>query len=471
MAHSSPDPALFSTTASHRAVAAARQRPAEELAYVALAAEGDGQRDGIGVVDTTPGSPTLGQLVGRVDFPGAGNEVRQFGWSECRSHASGPSTNTKGEHRYLVAPGAHSSRIHIVDTKPDPRAPQLVKVIEREEIIQRTGYIAPHTVHCGPDGIYVSALGAPGGAGPGGIFTLDPETFAVQGRWEKKRGPQDLAYDFHWHARHGAMITSEWGTPSMLEHGVSEELLLGGQYGRALHVWDLATCEHAQTIDLGAEQQMVLALCPAHNPTRAYGFAGVVLSVADMSASVFLWYLGRGADGSRGVWNARRVITIPARRAVSTGLPTLLRERGVVPPLVTHINLSADDRWLYVSCWGTGELRRYDVSDPFNPVLTGFVRLGGIVRRAPHPGSPGVSRNGGPQMTAVSRDGRSVYMTNALYTPWDEQFYPDGIDGWMAKVDVHADGGFAIDPGFLVEFEEGLRPHQVRLHGGDGSSL
>jgi selenium-binding protein 1 len=359
----------------------------------------------------------------------------------------------------------------VVDTKPDPRAPRLVKMIEREEVIRKTGYIAPHTVHCGPDGLYVSALGAPGGAGPGGIFTLDPETFEVQGPWENRRGPQTQAYDFHWHSRHGAMITSEWGTPDMLRDGVSSELLLGGKYGRALHVWDMATREHEQTIDLGAEQQMVMALCPAHNPTRAYGFASVVLSLDDLSASVFLWYLGRGADGSCGGWNARRVITIPARRADPARLPSLLQARGVVPPLVTNVNLSADDRWLYVSCWGTGELRRYDVTDPFNPVLTGFVRLGGIVRRAAHPGSLGTPCNGGPQMTAVSRDGRSVYVTNALYTPWDDQFYTDGIRGWMVKVDAHAAGGLALDSDFLVEFDEGIRPHQVRLHGGGGISL
>ena len=88
------------------------------------------------------------------------------------------------------------------------------------------------------------------------------------------------------------------GHADMLEHGVSPELLLGGRYGRALHVWDLRTRRHEQAIDLGSEHQMVLALCPAHNPTRAYGFVGVVLSLVDLSASVFLWYLARRADGS-----------------------------------------------------------------------------------------------------------------------------------------------------------------------------
>ena len=75
------------------------------------------------------------------------------------------------------------------------------------------------------------------------------------------------------------------------------------------------------------------------------------------------------------------MIEIPAQPADAEQLPPLLKGFGAVPPLVTDINLSLDDRFLYVSCWGTGELRQYDVSDPFNPVLTGSVRIGGIVRR------------------------------------------------------------------------------------------
>jgi len=40
----------------------------------------------------------------------------------------------------------------------------------------------------------------------------------------------------------------------------------------------------------------------------------------------------------------------------------------------------------------------------------------------------------------------------------------------MAKADVDADGGLTLDPRFLVELEDGMRPHQVRLQGGDASS-
>ena len=98
-------------------------------------------------------------------------------------------------------PGTASSRIHILDTKPDPKNPKLVKVIEADEVAKKTGYQTLHTVHCGPDGVYLNALGNPQGDGPGGIFMLDHETFDIKGPWEKDRGPQQLAYDFWWHTR------------------------------------------------------------------------------------------------------------------------------------------------------------------------------------------------------------------------------------------------------------------------------
>jgi selenium-binding protein 1 len=123
-----------------------------------------------------------------------------------------------------------------------------------------------------------------------------------------------------------------------------------------------------------------------------------------------------------------------------------------------------------VSCWGTGELRQYDVSDPFSPVMVGSVRLGGIVARTAHPKDPRQAINGGPQMVEVSRDGRRVYVTNSLFTPWDSQFYPDGIRGWIARVDAAPEGGMALDPRFLVNTGDRLRPHQMKLAGGDASS-
>ena len=207
---------------------------------------------------------------------------------------------------------------------------------------------------------------------------------------------------------------------------------------------------------------MVLELRPAHNPNKDYGFVGVVTSLKDLSASIWMWYRERGS------WAIRKVIEIPAEPADPALLPPAIQAFGAVPPLLTDINLSLDDRFLYASCWGTGELIQYDVSDPFSPKQTGSVHIGGIVRKAGHP-KVDTPLNGGPQMVEISRDGRRVYLTNSLYASWDAQFYPEGIRGWAAKLDVGPNGGMSFDPNFLVDFGT-ERPHQVRLQGGDASS-
>jgi selenium-binding protein 1 len=137
-------------------------------------------------------------------------------------------------------------------------------------------------------------------------------------------------------------------------------------------------------------------------------------------------------------------------------------------PLITDINLSLDDKYLYVSCWGSGEFIQYDVSDPFQPKKVSSINLGGIVNRAAHPAAPGEALNGGPQMVEISRDGKRLYFSNALYTPWDNQFYPDGVHGWVAKADV-SPAGMTLDKRFFLK-TDGMRPHQLRLEGGDASS-
>jgi selenium-binding protein 1 len=459
-----PDPSFYPSP-KH-----AMEAPAEELAYVALIDPERRRPDALGVVDVNPASPDYGTLVGRTDMPSAGDELHHFGWNACSSCLAPYAPHAHVERRYLLVPGIATSRITVLDTKPDPKAPRIVKVVDAAEIAAKAGYAAPHTVHCGPDAIYVNALGNPEGEGPGGIFMLDHQTFDVLGPWEKDRGDQRLAYDFWWHLGHDTMITSEWGTPNMVKDGINPELLLAGKYGHQLHVWDLRKRELRQTLDLGAEQQMVLELRPAHDPRKAYGFAGVVVSLADLSASIFVWYLDRSNGKPEGTWKTKKVITIPAEPADEADLPPALKPFKAVPPLVTDINLSVDDRFLYVSCWGTGELKQYDVSDPFHPTETGSVRIGGIVGRAAHPANPSQPLNGGPQMVEVSRDGKRVYLTNSLYTPWDAQFYPDGIRSWMVKLDVGAEGGMALDERFFVEAEDGFRTHQVRLQGGDASS-
>src|SRR3954451_14571615 len=148
----------------------AMQAPPEKHAFVAaLNPPGSKLNDALLVVDVDPESSTYGHRVGEVKMPNFGDELHHFGWNACSSALCPYAPHPHVERRYLVVPGLRSSRIHILDTKDNPTQPEIVKVLEAEELAKRAGYSRPHTVHCGPEGIYVSALGgANGNEGPGG---------------------------------------------------------------------------------------------------------------------------------------------------------------------------------------------------------------------------------------------------------------------------------------------------------------
>ena len=452
----------------YRSAREAAEAPRERLAYVVTFDRSGVLPDAMSVVDVDPESESYGEVVGWTEV-GIGEELHHFGWNACSSALKHEGHDMDGlQRRYLLVPGIRSSRIFVLDTQPDPRQPQLVKTIDAAELSRKAGYSRPHTLHCGPDGVFLTCLGGPEGDPDGqtGIALLDHETFEVVRAWEADHGPQQMSYDAWWHLNRNVLISSEWGTPSMIEDGVVPESLLGQRYGHALHFWDLAAGRHLQRVDLGAEHQMALELRPSHDPDADWGFVGVVVSTEDLSGSVWRWF----HDGDE--WKAEKVITIPAKPTDPELLPPLLQGFGALPPIITDIDLSVDDKFLYVSCWASGELKRYDVSDPAHPREVSSVKLGGIVRKAAHPARPELPLAGGPQMVEVSRDGRSVYFTNSLYGAWDDQFYPDGVGAWMVKIDADPNGAMTIDERFFPNGEDfrGRRVHQVRLQGGDASS-
>jgi len=453
-----PDPTF------HPSPRLAMEAEPEHLAYTALLSPDGSRPDALAVVDVDPQSPTYGTLRKRVELPNRGDELHHFGWNACSSALSPLSGHAFLQRRYLIVPGMRSSRIHIFDTHPDPADPRLIKTIEPDEIQRKTGYSRPHTVHCGPEGIYISTLGGAGPdgtQGPPGIFIMDCQTFEVLGRWEIDRGPQQLHYDFWWNLPRDYMVSSEWALPPQFENGIVAEDLLANKYGHRLHFWDLRDRRHVQTIDLGAHHQMALEVRPAHDPTREYGFVGVVVDTTNLEASIWTWWR------ENGTFHAAKTATVPPEPAHADRLPPLLKGFGAVPPLISDIDLSMDDRFLYVACWGTGELRRYDVTDPMRPVLAGSVRIGGIAAHAPHPN--GRPFTGGPQMTEISRDGKRVFFTNSLYSTWDRQFYPEGVRGVQVMCKA-GNGSLELDPDFYVDFGAEYGAHQVRLQGGDCST-
>ena len=221
------------------------------------------------MLDVDPESTSYGKIVGWTDLPTRATScTTSAGTPAAARCARGPRHRRACSAATCCCPGCAAPTSTYTTPNQTP-APKLVKTISAEELADKAGYSRPHTLHCGPDGIFLSCLGGANcDEGPGGIALLDHDTFDVLRAWETDRGPQYLAYDAWWHLNQNTLITSEWGTPSMIEDGVNPELLLGNKYGHALHFWDLAAGKHLQTVDLGEQHQMVLELRPSHDPEQ-----------------------------------------------------------------------------------------------------------------------------------------------------------------------------------------------------------
>ena len=260
-----PDPTFYPSARL------AMEAPPERLAYVAVLNPNSGEPDAMTVVDCDPNSASYAQVVNSVPMPHLDDELHHFGWNACSAALCPSSAHPHLERRYLVVPTLGSSRIYIIDTQPDPERPRIVKTIEKEQV-QRAGYSRPHTVHCGPDAIYVSALGAADGGSPGGVMLLDHYTFEPTGPWELDRGPQQLSYDFWWHIGLDTMVTSEWGTPEMFENGARLDDIVAQNYGHHINFWDMRKRSHQQAVDLGAQHQMALGTATGSQPDSPLRF-------------------------------------------------------------------------------------------------------------------------------------------------------------------------------------------------------
>jgi selenium-binding protein 1 len=212
----------------------------------------------------------------------------------------------------------------------------------------------------------------------------------------------------------------------------------------------------AQTIDLGSDGAIPLEVRFHHDPDSPHGFVGAALG-----SSVWHWQRAGGR------WEAEKVVQVESVEVEGWPFP--------VPGLITDVLLSLDDRWLYFSNWLHGDIRQYDITDPSHPRLSGQIWLGGVLGKAHEAG--GGKLAGGPQMLQLSLDGKRLYVTNSLYSSWDNQFYPDIAKrgSYLLQIDCDTDvGGLSVHENFHVDFGREphgpARAHEMRFPGGDCTS-
>ncbi|KPI91699.1 Selenium-binding protein 1 [Papilio xuthus] len=445
----------------------------EKLLYVVCVQPDLTKQDYLATVDVDPESPTYSQVIHRTYTGSVGDELHHSGWNVCSSCHDNPEL----KRNLLILPALHSAKIFAVDVGTNPRKPELHKVIDGAEM-KSFNCAYPHTAHCLATGdIMISTMGDKNGNGKGDFVLVDAKTLKVKGTWTKGDKIAKFGYDFWYQPYYDVMIASEWGSPKSFTCGFRpEDIPNRDLYGVSLNVYKWSTRELQQVIDLGDEGCGPLEIRFLHDPKASQGFVGCAVE-----ANIFRFY-----KASDDTWKAQKVIDIPAKTVKKDG------EEFKLNGLMSDILLSLDDKYLYTSCWLHGDVRQYDVTDPEHPKLTGRIVLGGRVVNddltviedkefQEMTQKPVYVKNkrlyGSPQMIQLSLDGKRLYVSSSLYSPWDKQIYPKMTEkgGWIVKLDVDIEnGGLKLDPDFLIDFgcepNGPVLPHEMRYPGGDCTS-
>ena len=251
--------------------AVARQQPPEQFVYVAALYEGTGidRPDFIAVVDVDPSSSSYGQIVHRTEMPNVGDELHHFGWNACSS-----ACHSQLQRDTMIVPGLRSSRIHIVDIS-EPRAPRIKNVIEGEEIKEKLGLSAPHTVHCMPgDIVTISMLGDADGNTPGGFAVLDARDFSSPSAGSATPAASSSCTTSgtsrartRWSRANGARRTRS-------RTGSTRPTSPPASTGASCTSGTSRSARKVQTIDLGDEGWIPLEIRWQHDPDSAQGFVG-----------------------------------------------------------------------------------------------------------------------------------------------------------------------------------------------------
>ncbi|XP_060114069.1 methanethiol oxidase-like [Heteronotia binoei] len=288
-------------------------------------------------------------------------------------------------------------------------------VIEPREVFEKCDLAFLHTPHClGSGEVMISSLGDPRGNAKGGFALLDAETFELKGNWERPTQAAPQGHDFWYQPRHNVMMSTELGGSKFFASGFNQADLGKGRYGRR-----------------GA-------------------FPHSCLNVWDWSTHCLLQSIGLGED------------SVP------------FEVRFLHDPDAAHG---------MVTCGLQSSVFHFYKTEVF---VGGSIQKDGVVTVLEDPElncqpDPFMIQArkvyGGPHTLQLSLDGKRLYCTNSLYTPWDRVYYPDLVreGSVMLQIDVDTEhGGLCVNEDFLVDFGKEpcgpARAHEMRYPGGDCTS-
>lgn len=347
----------------------------EKLLYV-YCVDGDAKdNDFLAVIDVNKKSASYGKIINKLDLGSLGNETHHFGFTDDRTHIWGLSL--------------FSNRIFIIDVASKPEEPKLVKVLDNPGAAG--GFGSPHTPYAIPGRMLISFLSSKDGGVPTGLAEFTNEGKYIRGFTFPEETP--YGYDVAVKPDINRMVTSSFTYFDNYKKPLANMDFT--KFGNDLLIWDFRDRKIIAKLKAGgAPLECRWSLKPKAN----HGFTNCLL------------------ENSIWVWEGKEDGTYTSRKLCDTGkLPADLRQ-------------SPDDRFLYVSCFGGGEIQQWDVSDLKNPKLASTLK-------------PGVH----PNMMHVTYDGKRMYITNSLLSTADPS-----QDFWVKLANITPEG-MKLDADFEVD--------------------
>jgi len=391
----------------------ARIEGQEEFVYVwTLGVEGLGDgADKLVTVDVKPGSATYGKVINSYSVEGR-NEAHHGGFTDDR--------------RQLWLAGLDSSKIFIFDVHSDPARPRYVKTIQDFERLTG-GAVGPHGAYALPGRVLIPCLSnAKDKTGRTALVEFSNEGDYITTHWmPTKESPRGVAqaeyadgygYDARVLPRKNVLLTTSFTGRNnyMRDFGdLVKDAEAVKQTGNSMMVWDFHTRQPKKAFQVpGAPLEIRWAWGEKNN----YAFTATALT-----SKLWLCY-----EDKNGEWQTKEVATVGDQKG------------GVLP---VDISLSADDKTLFVDCFGDGKVRVFDVSNPHQPKQI-------------------YEKQVGKQLNMVSQswDGKRLYFSSSLLAHWDK----GGADNEQF-VRAYSWDGKELKPKFDLDFTALKlgRPHHM----------
>jgi selenium-binding protein 1 len=291
------------------------------------------------------------------------------------------------DRRQLWLAGLGSSKIFIFDVHSDPAKPRFVKTIDNFEKLTG-GAVGPHGAYALPGRVLVPCLSnAKDKGGRTALVEFSNDADYIATHWMPTKETKNVAgsefadgycYDARVLPRKNVLLTTSFtGWKNyMREFGdLVKDPEAMKNFGGTMVVWDFHTRKPKKVFKVpGAPLEVRWAWGENHN----YAFTATALG-----SKLWLAYEDEGGE-----WQAKEVATIGGEGAV----------------LPVDISLSADDQTLFVSCFGDGKARIFDVSNPHQPKLIYEKQIGRQVN-----------------MVSQSWDGKRLYFSSSLLAGWDKK--------------------------------------------------